>query len=105
MLLSFGRSPKGLDDLVPGFLPAIPIDPYCGNTLIYVQGDDGAAASDFVVYRVRFDGQDDGGNFGSAATFYDGSYDLDLDCLDRPANPRVPNSRMGVIGSAVNSEL
>jgi ABC-type transport system involved in multi-copper enzyme maturation permease subunit len=51
-----GRWPGSLDDLVPGFLPQVPTDPYDGNPLRYRRLADGV-----VIYALGPDGQDDGG--------------------------------------------
>ena len=52
-----GKLPGKLNDLVPRYLPAVPVDPFDGNPLRYiVQGDD------FVVYSVGEDLTDDGGD-------------------------------------------
>ena len=54
--LANGRLPEALDDLVPDFLFAIPLDPFTNEPLHYVPTDDG-----FVVYSVGVDRKDDGG--------------------------------------------
>ena len=73
--------PKQLSELVPVFLPSVPIDPFSGLPLIYRQTADGR-----VVYSVGVDGVDNGGTFGDLTTMYGGDFDFDLDTLRRPAN-------------------
>jgi hypothetical protein len=51
-----GHWPETLADLVPDYLPKVPLDLYDGAPLRYRQLDDGV-----VVYSVGPDGQDDGG--------------------------------------------
>lgn len=51
-----GRLPAGLAALVPGFLPAMPPDPFDGKPLRYK-----ADAAGLTVYAVGEDGKDDGG--------------------------------------------
>jgi hypothetical protein len=50
------RLPQTLSDLVPSYLPSVPIDPYSGQPLIY-RPEDGS----FLLYSVGQDGSDDGG--------------------------------------------
>jgi hypothetical protein len=84
------RLPQRLDDLVPNYLPAMPLDPYSQQPLIYKPTGDA-----FVLYSVGFDRTDNGGNFTSAKTYYstyrpDGfsrphsGYDFDLETITRP---------------------
>ena len=54
--LANGRLPQSIDDMVPDFLPSIPLDLYTGEPLHYAPTDDG-----FVVYSVGADRKDDGG--------------------------------------------
>ncbi|MDV6030048.1 MAG: hypothetical protein F9B45_08055 [Phycisphaera sp. RhM] len=35
------RLPTSIEELVPEFLPAVPLDPFSGNSLIYRQTDSG----------------------------------------------------------------
>ncbi len=51
-----GKLPQKLDELVPKFLPRIPIDPYDGKPLRYV-----LRKNEYTVYSVGEDGVDDGG--------------------------------------------
>jgi hypothetical protein len=53
---SQGRLPQKLDELVPKFLGALPIDPFSGASLHYR-----VDAAEYVVYSVGIDGVDDGG--------------------------------------------
>jgi hypothetical protein len=76
-----GRSPHSLEELVPQYLPAIPLDPYSGKSLCYKLEDDG-----ITVYSVDRDGSDNGGNFGNLRTYWSSAsgFDLDLDMQTRP---------------------
>jgi hypothetical protein len=56
--LKFGVAPARLEELVPEFLPAVPVDPADGQPLRYRA----AAAGGFTLYSVGEDGVDDGGN-------------------------------------------
>jgi hypothetical protein len=86
-LADHGALPKSLDDLVPDYLPTVPIDPHSGHTFLYKP-----AADDFLLYSVGKDGIDNAGNFTNAAAYgrhVGGSpefpgYDFDLDSLTRP---------------------
>jgi hypothetical protein len=55
--LGHGDWPRALADLVPAYLPAVPLDPFDGQPLRYRRTDGGA-----VVYSVGEDGRDDGGD-------------------------------------------
>ena len=64
------RWPTSLDELVPAYLPAVPMDPAVGGgaALRYVPGAaDGAASAGFVLYSRGPDGEDDGGRDDPAA--------------------------------------
>jgi hypothetical protein len=52
-----GHWPEQLSDLVPEFLPAVPLDPFDGNPVRLRRTDDG-----LVLYSLGADRQDDGGN-------------------------------------------
>jgi hypothetical protein len=52
-----GDWPRAPANLVPGYLPAVPLDPFDGAPLRYRRTDDGV-----VVYSVGEDGRDDGGD-------------------------------------------
>ena len=52
-----GKWPGKLDDLVPDFLPAVPIDPFTNRPLLLKTSTDSCK-----VYSVGRDGTDDGGN-------------------------------------------
>lgn len=54
--LGRGRLPDAVDQLVPGYLAAVPEDPFDGAPLRYRRTERG-----FVVYSVGEDGRDDGG--------------------------------------------
>lgn len=51
-----GQIPNSLDDLVPNYLPSVPLDPYTGQPLKFKKKNKG-----YVVYSVGPDLQDDGG--------------------------------------------
>jgi hypothetical protein len=51
-----GELPKSLTALVPVYLPAVPHDPYDGQSLRFKR-----LARGFVVYSIGVDGRDDGG--------------------------------------------
>lgn len=75
------RFPTQLADLVPDYLPTLPLDAYTGDPLRYSRAGDG-----FTLYSVGRDRHDDGGRFTNSMTYYQSStgYDLDLDTLTRP---------------------
>jgi hypothetical protein len=66
--LKHGGWPQTLDALVPGWLKAVPVDPYDGKPLRYRH-----AAEGVVVYSVGKDGKDDGGDFTTLNTNKDGT--------------------------------
>ncbi|HEV3338794.1 MAG TPA: hypothetical protein VG125_00510 [Pirellulales bacterium] len=51
-----GTPPERLEDLVPAFLPSLPLDPYTGSNLIYRRRTGG-----FLLYSTGPDGVDNGG--------------------------------------------
>ena len=51
-----GEPPERLADLVPDYLPEVPLDPFSGKPLVYRR-----EATGHVLYSVGLDGQDDGG--------------------------------------------
>jgi type II secretory pathway pseudopilin PulG len=53
---SEGHFPENLEDLVPKFLPDLPVDPFDGATLRYRLIEKG-----YLIYSVGTDGRDDGG--------------------------------------------
>jgi hypothetical protein len=53
-----GVLPSTLDELVPRFIDSLPIDPYSGKSLLYLNAD----ANEYVVYSVGNNGLDDGGS-------------------------------------------
>ncbi len=76
--LKHGKLPESLNDLVPEFLPSIPIDPFNGNQLIYKKGEvvlekllpgeesssgkyENITKKGYVIYSVGQNGLDDGG--------------------------------------------
>jgi len=54
--LAHGRLPENLNELMPQFLSAVPIDPFDGQPLRYHR-----LAKGYVIYSVGSDGHDDGG--------------------------------------------
>ena len=52
-----GRPPEKLRQLVPKFLPQVPIDPFDGQPLRYVVRED-----EYIIYSIGRDGKDDGGH-------------------------------------------
>ena len=52
--------PDSLDQVVPRYMPAVPLDPYDGQPLRYRK-----EADKFVVYSISENGRDDGGIEGS----------------------------------------
>jgi hypothetical protein len=60
--LKHGKWPDALNELVPEFLPSVPIDPYDGKPLKYHPNTDGT----FLLYSIGEDGVDDGGDATSA---------------------------------------
>jgi hypothetical protein len=77
-----GRLPSALGELVPGYLPSVPEDPFSGQPLLYRP-----VGRSFVLYSVGQDRQDDGGNCGNhAQSMFEVGYDLDIDTMLRP-NP------------------
>jgi hypothetical protein len=75
-----GRWPALLDELVPAYLPAAPVDSYSGQQFRFrIDGED------FVLYSVGQDGIDNGGHLGNSAQYFgEEGYDLDLDTYSRP---------------------
>jgi hypothetical protein len=60
---SNNRWPDALTDLVPAYLPKVPLDPFDGTLLRYHRFDDGV-----VIYSVGPDGQDNGGKLDKNPT-------------------------------------
>ncbi|MBU0617202.1 MAG: hypothetical protein KKI02_05760, partial [Planctomycetes bacterium] len=90
--LDHGHRPLTLTDLVPGYLPAVPRDPFAtdGRTVGYLPD-----APKPILYCVGLDGVDDGGEYVLRSS---GSVDGDLKDQpfflngDRPRPPFVPSS-------------
>jgi hypothetical protein len=67
------RWPASLEQLVPQELPAVPIDPFSQQPLVYrVAGDD------FTLYSWGQNRQDDGGRFGTEHEHQSNDIDIDL---------------------------
>lgn len=75
-----GQLPHSLSDLVPDYLPAVPLDPFSGLPFCYrIEGPT------FVLYGVGEDGVDNDGRFGNLnQAWSDNGYDYDLDTSMRP---------------------
>jgi hypothetical protein len=78
-----GEWPEKLEQLVPQYLNAIPLDPMSGESYVYR-----AAEPEFVLYSVGSDGRDDGGHFGNIMQFSNNKrtsagLDVDADVLLR----------------------
>ena len=72
-----GRLPHDLNELVPNFLPAAPLDPFTHEQVVFRPSADG-----FTLYTAGRDRRDDGGQFTNAVTYNrDPGYDFDLDTL------------------------
>jgi hypothetical protein len=75
-----GYCPSNLEELVPEYLPAVPIDAYSGDALKCQ-----ATADGLLIYSVGRDGIDDGGRLTNTATYWSSKagYDYDVDTLTR----------------------
>jgi hypothetical protein len=81
--LDKGRWPEKLGDLVPAYLPAVPLDPYDGKPLRLARKPDGV-----VVYALGRDGRDDGGDFETLNTHQPGTdYGFRLWDVDKRRQP------------------
>lgn len=71
-----GRPPLALAEIVPGILPAMPLDPYSQQPLLLLRTPKG----ELIPYSVGHDGIDNGGNFTTdAGTYYrQAGFDLKL---------------------------
>ncbi len=67
-LLDQGSLPSTLQELVPVYLNAVPIDPYSGDPLLYKVQPDPAPPGSYVIYSVGCDQHDHGGDFGSTSS-------------------------------------
>jgi len=80
-----GAWPDRLEQLVPTYLPAVPLDPNSEQPLIYRQ-----TGSGFLLYSVGADRHDDGGKLTNRTTYHNAGtrkvagWDFDLDTLNRP---------------------
>ena len=76
----FGYLPESLDELVPEFLPALPLDPYAkpAQPLKYRLED-----YDFVLYSVGYGNEDNGGVFGNHLQAYRHVHDIDVETWTR----------------------
>jgi hypothetical protein len=89
------RWPATLDELVPGYLPEIPADPYTGRPLLSKQVPDGLA-----IYSVGRNGVDDGGALLAEKDVLQPNADLGLR-LWNPPQRRLPPSLPGGEGAPV----
>ncbi len=85
--LKHGHWPETSGELVPEFLPSVPIDPYDGKSLKYHPNSDGT----FLLYSVGEDGVDDGGNptntaSGSSSLYWQSDHARDW-VWPQPATP------------------
>src|SRR5581483_7666059 len=79
--------PEYLTELVPDYLPALPLDPYSKQPLVYKANGDS-----FLLYSVGYDQTDNGGNGTNMTTYYSRDafnrpvtgYDYDLETNTRP---------------------
>jgi hypothetical protein len=80
-----GRWPDGLEELGSDYLADMPDDPHSSRPLIYRRTADG-----FLLYSIGFDGQDNGGTFGSPTDYNNAQHrnqaglDLDLETIIWP---------------------
>ncbi len=75
----YGRAPESLEQLVPEFMAAVPIDPFSGKPIIYRTAGEG-----WLLYSTGGDGQDDGGHFGNyGEALFQPGFDLDLEITNR----------------------
>jgi len=80
-----GRQPENINELVPRYLPAVPLDPFAPvpRPVRYR-----AETGNFAVYSVGHDGQDNGGHFANEHDYWwywrSAGYDYDLDLPTRP---------------------
>jgi hypothetical protein len=58
-----GRYPDSLEELAPGVLTTVPVDPWTGKEFVYKHVEPGADTygRSYILYAVGEDGQDDGG--------------------------------------------
>jgi hypothetical protein len=74
-----GRLPDSLEQLVPEFLAAVPIDTFSGKPIIYRKTDEG-----WLIYSAGGDGKDDGGRFGTyVEALFQSGFDFDLEITIR----------------------
>jgi hypothetical protein len=78
------RWPESLAELLPAYLPAVPVDPYTGKPLLYKHFPDGVA-----VYSVGPNGVDDGGVILTVRDFRTPEADLGVRLWDPPRR-RLP---------------
>jgi hypothetical protein len=74
------RLPASLQELVPDYLPAVPLDPYSGQKLLYRVSE-----SSHMLYSVGPDGVDNGGKLGNWKEVVLAGFDLDIDANNRRA--------------------
>lgn len=76
--LEYSRHPDDLDELVPGLLRKIPVDPYCDKPLVYRR-----EGKKYLLYSAGPNGVDDGGQRVSWEQYIEGKGDLFLDTLTK----------------------
>jgi hypothetical protein len=95
-----GHWPETASELVPAYLPEVPLDPYDGKPIRLKRGEFG-----ITVYCVGPDRKDDGGTIDREARQKPGTdagYQLwDVDKRHQPAPPRPPDDKVGVAPPAL----
>jgi hypothetical protein len=56
-----GEYPAALEELVPAYLPEVPVDPWSGGPLVYRRIEETAGGWEYMLYSVGNDRTDDGG--------------------------------------------
>ena len=85
--LERGHLPESLAELVPRYLPSIPLDPFSGQPLVYRQRSDG-----YLLYSVGANGVDDGGVAAEWPEMVQGHGDF---FLDAPATNAAKSVTLG----------
>jgi hypothetical protein len=80
-----GTPPASLDDLVPGFVPELPVDPFSGNGFVYRRSDGG-----WVLYSVWDNCLDDG---GAGRMPHSTEHDLDWVYWSKPIAVEAPQAK------------
>jgi hypothetical protein len=72
------RVPATLDELVPEYTSAVPLDPLSGQPFLYR-----VEHGKHVLYSVGSDRQDDGGRFGGWSALQTDGFDVDIETVVR----------------------